>query len=848
MLETIVSWIASVCSELLDFIVTAFLGMMHLDLGSISESFPALTVGYRIFQSIGIGLIVLIAVVQLFKFFLGQLADVRDTPVHILLRSAIAAMLIWFGGFFVELAIDLAKIPYDIFVNYDATETNDGFFAVMRDNLGDMNLIDGMTVSLGEAAMLVLSLILILLVGWNILKLMLEVCERYLMIGVLAYSSPLIYPTFSSQATSDIFKRWVGMFCGQCVLMTISAWMLKIAISGFSLKVTDTNVLFRIMLTLAFCKIAQRADTYMQQLGIGVATTGGNLLDEAIGFGMALSRGRGKRGGAGSADGNGGNSPVLGAGPDGSLSRLGGFVGGISNAAQRAAQQWKSGAPVSEIGRELGKNFRTGLGIEKGWQAVKKGAKNGSPGEVIKGVGQMAGGAMMAGIPANAVARMNAARAEARREATQGAYAGAADFNKRSADSRYKPPQGENPYQNPRGQGYDNTENMSEASKGVRDEQREAMQTASQYFAAQRAANGVGGYEVSDQNGDVSLDETAEKAGLRLDKGQDAPKIEGRDDVVGDYLAKNYEDFAKNDEMQEYAMNTVRDGSPLAAEQALNNPYCDLSGNDELGDAMLKKAYGEEAITGKPETGGQFTNISAETIGDNGRVIHTDYVAPDGTMTHYDIQNAEALNQEDGKARQFWDGMRGNNAPVEGAGSGATMYVHNSNPTNTNGTDSTASNSGSGGTFGQQSGSYGTSNYQQPVQNSTPQSNTGNSNPSSSSSGPLPQAPVGGGSSQPVVNTPNAPTPPTQNNPSAPQPQTQTIINGNSAQPIMNNMQNNRQSQPRQQGQQRPESNRNKPDQNQGEQREGIRLNGEPYQGPDDPSGGNGRPKKRKRR
>lgn len=824
MLETIVSWIASVCSELLDFIVTAFLGMMHLDLGSISESFPALTVGYRIFQSIGIGLIVLIAVVQLFKFFLGQLADVRDTPVHILLRSAIAAMLIWFGGFFVELAIDLAKIPYDIFVNYDATETNDGFFTVMRDNLGDMNLIDGMTVSLGEAAMLVLSLILILLVGWNILKLMLEVCERYLMIGVLAYSSPLIYPTFSSQATSDIFKRWVGMFCGQCVLMTISAWMLKIAISGFSLKVTDTNVLFRIMLTLAFCKIAQRADTYMQQLGIGVATTGGNLLDEAIGFGMALSRGRGKRGGAGSADGNGGNSPVLGAGPDGSLSRLGGFVGGISNAAQRAAQQWKSGAPVSEIGRDLGKNFRTGMGIEKGWQAVKKGAKNGSPGEVIKGVGQMAGGAMMAGIPANAVARMNAARAEARREATQGAYAGAADFNKRSADSRYKPPQGENPYQNPRGQGYDNTENMSEASKGVRDEQREAMQTASQYFAAQRAANGVGGYEVSDQNGDVSLDETAEKAGLRLDKGQDAPKIEGRDDVVGDYLAKNYEDFAKNDEMQEYAMNTVRDGSPLAAEQALNNPYCDLSGNDELGDALLKKAYGEEAITGNAETGGQFTNISAETVGDNGRVIHTDYVAPDGTITPYEIKNAEAMNQEvdkkpiSGSVGQFLDGQFGKTTSVEGAGSGTPMQVtwHNG--------------------------------YRQPSQNSASQSNAENSNPAPGSSGPLPQAPVGGGNSQPVVNTPSAPPPPTQNNPSAPQPQTQTVINGNSAQPIMNNMQNNRQSQPRQQGQQRPESNRNQPDQNQGGQRQGVRLNGEPYQGPDDLSGGNGRPKKRKRR
>lgn len=690
MLETIVSWFVGVIAELLDAVVVAFLGMMQIDLSSLSASFPALKSGYLIFQGISLGLIILIAVWQLFKFFVGQLAEIRDTPIRILIRSAIAGMMVFFGGYFIELAVDLARIPYEILVAYDPNQAG-MTFADMAENFDSMNLIDGIAITIGASAMLVLVLVVILLIGWNLLKLMIEVLERFLLIGVLAYSSPLIFSTLASQSTAEIFRRWVSMFAGQCAIMTISAWMLKLVISGFTFTETDTNILFRLLLTLAMCKIAQRVDTYMQQLGIGVATTGGNLIDEVVGMGMLLGRGFGGgrygRRPKNPKGGGDGDSPVLGAGPDGSLSRFGGLLGGISNAAQQAARQWRNGEPASSIGGNLAKSFAAGMGITKGANTLKSAVTDGSLttrqriSKVAKGTAQVFGGAVMAGTPANAARRFREARDNARRETVQAAARGAKDFSQRSSDARYHAPDSEDPYNDPTGQGYDNTENMKGAEKDLRREQQESMMTASQFFESNRRAHGLGEYKV-DQDGDADLDDVAKRAGLRLDKSAEKPSIEGRDDVVGDFLSKNYQDFAQNKQMQEFAVNTAQNGSPLAAEQALNNPFNDLTGNDELGDSLIKNAYGEQAITGKPdnELNGHFKNIRAETIGEYGRIIHTDYVGADGKTTHYDLHNAEALNNESkgAQVKQFMDGAAQKYTTVQGMGSGTTMHIRSS--------------------------------------------------------------------------------------------------------------------------------------------------------------------------
>lgn len=696
MMETILSFIATAVGELLDWIVEAFLGAMNLSLSDMVLTFPFLVDGYKLFRSIGIGLILCIAIWNLLKFFGGQITETRDTPLQLLIRAFVAGGMLWFGGYILEMVVDLSRIPFDTFVQADAVTMD---FEGIVENFSDFAWFGNAATSLaiGGGTMLLISLILILLIGWNVLKLMVEVCERYLMIAVLVYSSPLIYPTVTSSSTAQIFKKWCGMFFGQCALMTLSAWMLKLICSGFSFTTSTHNVMFRLMLTLAMCKIAQRIDTYMQQLGIGVATTGGNLLDEAIGVGMAMARSG--RSAAGRAEGASSKTAVLGAGADGSLSRMGGIFGGISNMVQKGVRDYKSGASTATIAQNARKNFMQGTGVGdslKDW-------KDKTPEQRAKATGEAAVGFVTGGVIGNTIRSMQEARSTAHSEKNI-----AATMVKQSAkfDSAVN---GNPKYQPPAGSGRIEAPNPANWSEAVRDAAKTSGMGTMQYAQVQRTAFGVGGIE---EGGDrLGLNETAQKAGLswlnngpevRGDRietltGEDGstrtftegeaeiwnreyPKqavmagdeisaeqarmwnanfvepvnsIEGPSDVAGDFIGANYAAAGIADDehrdMNEAMINTVTQ-SPLAAEQALMNHYNDLQGNDDLGDALLKSAIGEEAIVGplpRDATGniqhGRFLNVSAKASENGSRLISADYYGADGIAAHYEIYNNNAL-------------------------------------------------------------------------------------------------------------------------------------------------------------------------------------------------------------
>lgn len=321
MLETIISWIATALSQVFSVLLTTFLNMLQVDLSTLAAFFPPLVTGYRMFQTVGIGLVAAIAVWQMFKFFGGQLSEVRDTPVRILIRSCIAAWLIWFGGYFVDMFVHIAQLPYEAMASATG-ETASGLVKPL--DYSEFNVAkffpDAAAVALGPSAVILIYLFILMAIVWNLLKLVIEVLERYLMVGVLAFSAPLIYPTVSSQSTTHIFKKWLGMFFGQLALLTLSAWMLRVIISGFDVSsAEDGTAIFQIILTLAMCKIAQRIDSYMQTLGIGVGTTGGSILDDVLAAGAMV-------GGKLRSSGGGGKT-VLGADGRGRLQTTTGLLG-----------------------------------------------------------------------------------------------------------------------------------------------------------------------------------------------------------------------------------------------------------------------------------------------------------------------------------------------------------------------------------------------------------------------------------------------------------------------------------------------------------------------------------------
>ena len=691
MLETIISWILQVIGEGFEAIINIFLSSIRVDLGYLADIFPMLVTGYKIFQAIGVGLTVAIASWQAFKFFGGQLSDTRDTPVQVLLRAAISGSLIFLGGNVVELCVDVSRMAFTTMEVPDAI----GFSITdFQKSLIGSDATNTIGIAIGPATLLVLTLIVILLIGWNVVKLIVEVCERYLLIGVLAYAAPLMYPFLASKSTSDVFKRFVSMFLGQCALITISAWFLKLALSGFSVMVSDSSpgLFYKFILTLALCKIAQRADTYMQQLGIGVATTGGNLLDEAIGMVAVLSNARGRAGAAGgglAAEG-GSRTAVLGAGADGNLSRMGGLFGGLSNAVQHGVRDYKAGADISEIGRSVVKGFGVGSGIDIGKKgesvvnAIRSGKVEGMTKTSEDAIKSAVLGFMGSGAVTNRINTARNARAAAM-EAAKNQAAGAVGKGAQGgfAQTAHGPlGNAENPI-HPQGGTKHGVNTMAEAGEAVRNEYKEWRDqnpgaSRAEFMDSNFANLGAGKFGYDDNN-NFELDAQAQKSGLNIRENPNgASFVDGTDDRVAAFISNNYGfENAQNETANAMLTNTVKESSPAVSEAALFNPDNELSGNDALGNALIEKTFGNASeITGFKDA--QFTNIHKSA---GSSVVHADFFNPESKRTqHFELHQRESIDS--GAAgipkERLGAGIMGNLYPVEARGSGQKIYIKRS--------------------------------------------------------------------------------------------------------------------------------------------------------------------------
>ena len=70
MLELIVDWLLNAITAAADSALTTFLEALAVEKEVLFEVFPILNTGYVIFQTIGLALILGIASVQIFKYFL----------------------------------------------------------------------------------------------------------------------------------------------------------------------------------------------------------------------------------------------------------------------------------------------------------------------------------------------------------------------------------------------------------------------------------------------------------------------------------------------------------------------------------------------------------------------------------------------------------------------------------------------------------------------------------------------------------------------------------------------------------------------------------------------------------
>lgn len=218
-LDGIVDWLATQIMNLLGLLSSSVLGALGCDMSTFKRYFPAAETMYEIFVWIGVGLLLLNLVWSLFKNYGAGLDVETEDPVKLLFRSGIFLLCIWYADDIVNMTLRIGGTPYSWIIDSPLPAVQFGDFrAVLLVIIG--------VIANGSVALI--TLILLVILAWNYLKLLLEAAERYITLGILVFTAPVAFALGASRSTNNLFKSWCRVFGSQLFLLLMNAWCLKL--------------------------------------------------------------------------------------------------------------------------------------------------------------------------------------------------------------------------------------------------------------------------------------------------------------------------------------------------------------------------------------------------------------------------------------------------------------------------------------------------------------------------------------------------------------------------------------------------------------------------------------------
>lgn len=307
MMNLVLEWVMDKIAGLINDALSLIFSFLSFDPELFITAFPFASSAYGIFLGIGVGFALLLGLVRLIGCFLS--GENTDSPMRTAVSVIGAVFAIYMGNYVLEGIMDIFKSGFDALLEEVATGSTG--------SLGSLVLYGGN--------------LLVAIIGivccWNLIKLSFEVLQRYILCYILLFIAPIPFSLLANSTTAEYTKKFLVMFIGQCLLMLMDLWFVKMGISamltsGYGGHEYLMSILYMLM-ALAALKIGQRMDTIMGQMGLPTASLGGNLLSDMVAAGSVIASviGTGLRfsGRSGSGGGPGGNSPVLGSGGGGAM-------------------------------------------------------------------------------------------------------------------------------------------------------------------------------------------------------------------------------------------------------------------------------------------------------------------------------------------------------------------------------------------------------------------------------------------------------------------------------------------------------------------------------------------------
>lgn len=237
--------------------------------------------------------------VRIISYLMETADGARTESVPKLIWNAVFGMVLTLtGSHFLQLMFDEIISPLTTALSEGATGgglgefsfENSGMKIIGQTESGDAagTIVAWMGgFSIVEGASLVVSVVFLFLIWWNLIKLVLECAERYIICVFTILLSPLAFATATNERTKDTAVNWMQMFWSQCVLLILNIWVVGIARTALNIGLVGTSVESVVkwgLVTYAYLKIAQKLDDMLAKAGFRItSTTGLDPMSEAAG-------------------------------------------------------------------------------------------------------------------------------------------------------------------------------------------------------------------------------------------------------------------------------------------------------------------------------------------------------------------------------------------------------------------------------------------------------------------------------------------------------------------------------------------------------------------------------------
>lgn len=237
--------------------------------------------------------------VRIISYLMETADGARTESVPKLIWNAVFGMVLTLAGsHFLQLMFDEIISPLTTALSEGVTGGGLGEFSFEDSGMNIIDLTEsgdaaGTIVawmggfSIVEGASLVVSVVFLFLIWWNLIKLVLECAERYIICVFTILLSPLAFATATNERTKNTAVNWMQMFWSQCVLLILNIWVVGIARTALNIGLVGASVESVVkwgLVTYAYLKIAQKLDDMLAKAGFRItSTTGLDPMSEAAG-------------------------------------------------------------------------------------------------------------------------------------------------------------------------------------------------------------------------------------------------------------------------------------------------------------------------------------------------------------------------------------------------------------------------------------------------------------------------------------------------------------------------------------------------------------------------------------